>query len=440
MRRIKAELIVFMVFVGAVILSDVNFETMTMRANAATLYVGGSNPGNYSNIQDAITAAAADSTIYVYTGTYDENLFIDKTLTLMGENKYTTVINTTGHTYGIEVSNIDYVNISGFTVLGANACNIKLTSSNHSHIHGNILKEGGFFGLGLSSCYFNLIEENDITENLDGVTLSSSSKSNILRYNTITISNGKMIPDTRAIHIDTDSDDNLLLGNIISGHNISVYIKESLNCHMENNQISDCIEGLRMFDQSSGELKGNTISNAEVGVWILEDTSATLENCTIENIDTYSLRLGDEVWKDADVTLINTTFDTTKVNIIDDESSLMVNWYLHVKIVDEASRPVAGISVRVKDNPNGSFDEDYSSNSEGFVRWIVLAQFSQNRTGRVYFTPYNITVYNTSSLGYARPEVMMDKSKEITITTYSDSDGDGVFDINDAFPDEPTQW
>ena len=47
---------------------------------ANTLYVGGSNPGNYSTIQNAIDAANPGNTIYVYSGTYIENILIDKTL------------------------------------------------------------------------------------------------------------------------------------------------------------------------------------------------------------------------------------------------------------------------------------------------------------------------------------------------------------------------
>ena len=43
--------------------------------NGKTLYVGGSGPGNYTKIQDAINNAIDGDTIYVYSGTYNGNIF-----------------------------------------------------------------------------------------------------------------------------------------------------------------------------------------------------------------------------------------------------------------------------------------------------------------------------------------------------------------------------
>ena len=43
-----------------------------------TLYVGGSGPGNYTRIQDAINDSSDGDTVYVYNGTYSGHLFINK--------------------------------------------------------------------------------------------------------------------------------------------------------------------------------------------------------------------------------------------------------------------------------------------------------------------------------------------------------------------------
>lgn len=48
------------------------------------LYVGGDGPNNYTRIQDAIDEASDGDTIIVYPGYYDENITIDKSLSIMG--------------------------------------------------------------------------------------------------------------------------------------------------------------------------------------------------------------------------------------------------------------------------------------------------------------------------------------------------------------------
>jgi len=55
-----------------------NFENDGVKAK--TLYVGGSGGGNYTSIQKAVEAASTGDTVYVYAGTYKENVYINKTI------------------------------------------------------------------------------------------------------------------------------------------------------------------------------------------------------------------------------------------------------------------------------------------------------------------------------------------------------------------------
>ena len=57
-----------------------------------TLYVGGSGPGNYSIIQEAINDAQPGDTVFVYAGFYQENLIVGKLISLIGENKSSRII------------------------------------------------------------------------------------------------------------------------------------------------------------------------------------------------------------------------------------------------------------------------------------------------------------------------------------------------------------
>ena len=83
------------------------------------LYVGGSGPGNYTNIQDAINDAVTGDTVFVYdeSSPYNENIVIEKSISLRGENKETTVILGDESADGVIVNiSAGGVSFSGFTI------------------------------------------------------------------------------------------------------------------------------------------------------------------------------------------------------------------------------------------------------------------------------------------------------------------------------------
>jgi len=86
-----------------------------------TLYVGGSGPGNYSSIQEAIDDASDGDTVFVYdySSPYVENLIVDKSISLIGEDKHMTVIDGNENEEGeADVIHIkaDGVIVQGFTI------------------------------------------------------------------------------------------------------------------------------------------------------------------------------------------------------------------------------------------------------------------------------------------------------------------------------------
>jgi len=87
-----------------------------------TLYVGGSGPGNFSIIQDAVDNASEEDTVFVYSGIYNdffpENgacVEITKNINLVGEDKHTTIINGSGFNR-VVIIYAEYVYVSGFTI------------------------------------------------------------------------------------------------------------------------------------------------------------------------------------------------------------------------------------------------------------------------------------------------------------------------------------
>lgn len=150
------------------------------------LYVGGDGPGNYSTIQNAIAAASTGDTIFVYNGTYIENIIIDKSLELIGENRNTTFIdgNMKGDTVTIlseKVLLLNFTILNGKTTIKLDVfrAGIRLTES-HCVIKGNRLKDNQIGILGLrvtnSTIVDNQLYGNGITfspyENVDRPKIS----------------------------------------------------------------------------------------------------------------------------------------------------------------------------------------------------------------------------------------------------------------------------
>ncbi|MBN2036612.1 MAG: M4 family metallopeptidase [Chitinispirillaceae bacterium] len=95
-------------------------------------------PPNYSSISQAVTAALSDWVVYVYPGTYNENLTINKSnLTLVGQNRDVTTIN---GTVTVNSGATRFV-ITGFTINGGDTAVRGITiNEDDASICGNSIK------------------------------------------------------------------------------------------------------------------------------------------------------------------------------------------------------------------------------------------------------------------------------------------------------------
>ena len=111
-------------------------------------YVGGDGFGNYSYIQDAINDSENGTIIYVYNGVYYENLLINKSINMTGEDKYHTIIN--GKEFGTVITLIaNNVSVNGFTIKNSSleyteclVSGLKIYSS-YNVISNNIISNAG---------------------------------------------------------------------------------------------------------------------------------------------------------------------------------------------------------------------------------------------------------------------------------------------------------
>lgn len=113
--------------VSIVVLTGIGL-IMAPAADAATLTV--SNPGGggmYSSIQAAINAAQNGDTVSVSAGTYVEQIFLSKYLTLIGAGRDSTVIQSQGGSEStMFIQNVPFApggktTVQGFTIQGGNA-------------------------------------------------------------------------------------------------------------------------------------------------------------------------------------------------------------------------------------------------------------------------------------------------------------------------------
>jgi parallel beta-helix repeat protein len=181
----------------------------TIKASGDTLHVGIGQA--YSNIQDAINAANESDAIYVHIGIYNENILIDKSLTLTSENKENTIIKGGGSGHVIKIT-ADYVNISSFTIkeaIGEGYDSVILDKVQNCRIIDNIIKNSDD-GIYLLDSHWNTISDNIIQDNnLNGI-FTSFSDNNIFNNNLIYYND-------KGIVIGSYSDDNEIFDNDIKG-------------------------------------------------------------------------------------------------------------------------------------------------------------------------------------------------------------------------------
>ena len=189
MRKIIA-LGIMLLFLGMTISSTTGIylekQTIKPKCMGNILYVGGNGPNNYTLIQDAINDASDGDTVFVYNGTYYENVIVNKSINLIGENKNSTIIDANALAFCIGLVT-DCITVNGFTIQNSGSyyddSGIVFNSS-YLKIVGNIIKNNKN---GIQSWYYssnNIISENEITNNRVGISLYLS-KDNTVFHNNI---------------------------------------------------------------------------------------------------------------------------------------------------------------------------------------------------------------------------------------------------------------
>ena len=155
-----------------------SLDLLRITSKGNTFYVGGSGPGNYTAIQDAIDDAHDGDFVFVFNGTYHENIEVDTSISLLGEDKHTTILD--GNQEGCTITlSSEHALIENFTILGGGfdtddfihffRAGIRVTGSHNTICH-NIFRENC---LGISGVRVTNLTISDNVFMEDGIGFTS---------------------------------------------------------------------------------------------------------------------------------------------------------------------------------------------------------------------------------------------------------------------------
>ena len=227
-----------------------------------TLYVGGSGEGNYTSIQDAIDDASDGDTVFVYNDSspYYENIIVDKSINLVGEDKNSTIING-GSARDVVYVSADYVNITGFKIRmsGEDSYGIHIFS-NYNNINNNNLYD--YQGIRVKDSIGNNISSNNFFVEEYCIVLNGSEYNNI--YNNY-ICNGSY---SRRIVLFSSSCNNIVSKNTIIDGTAGIHLFSTSNNNIvSKNTIIDCFCGITI-NGDNNDINNNYLSHMHDGVFI----------------------------------------------------------------------------------------------------------------------------------------------------------------------------
>lgn len=140
-------------------------------------------PAEYPSIQGAIDGAAPGDTILVHEGIYEENLLVERPLSLLSiSGAERTVIRAMDPRRSVAMVRLtDKVTVSGFTFESSDSEGLFFDRVIEGNITGNIAR-GNHTGIRLDHSNGNTITGNATFENLEGITLIYSNE-NIIKAN-----------------------------------------------------------------------------------------------------------------------------------------------------------------------------------------------------------------------------------------------------------------
>jgi len=270
MKKKYFAIVTILIFIGAscipVIAQDIKKPLVSSRGT--WLYVGGSGPGNYTKIQDAIDNASDGDTVFVYDelSPYVEYLTIRHSITLLGEARDTTIINGIFGWRSMIRIIAQHVVVQGFSFLHHGADGIFIQSDNVT-ITGNLIADIGWAAIDVEDATRINISDNVITDVGAGVFFYNSPYNyeyNIIAHNVIrnTTENG-------------------------------IYLSGNFNIIHGNDIAQTEADGILLHEVSFNNISSNTVSSLTDGIWLVNSYKNTLYRNNFSGNQRFGLLLTD---------------------------------------------------------------------------------------------------------------------------------------------------
>jgi parallel beta-helix repeat protein len=219
-------------------------------------------PTDYSTISEAINHASDGDIIAVQSGVYHENLQVNKSISIIGQNNQNTILIGAGGvdrgSCPVVALNADNAKIVGFTIESQNytstnlyATGIKI-QADHTTIQNNII-QNNYMGLFCSVQSYTQIIDNTIANNLkDGMRFYAGSYYNIT-------------------------------GNTITGNGVSGLALQGYSNTVTNNTFDHNLRGLGLGSSYSVVFGNKFTSNTESAIWLAGSKNILAANDISQN-------------------------------------------------------------------------------------------------------------------------------------------------------------
>ncbi len=237
-----------------------------------TLTVNADGGADYTRIQDAVNNASDGDIIQVGSGTYNENIKIEKNISIIGINgAQNTTIKGDPNNHTMQIINVTSMKISGINVTNATAnlmAGIYVENSNNVNIS-DMRIFGNNFGIYFINSSNNNISRSIIQRNDIGIRIYSS-RDNTIDYNNVSW-------NRRNIYLYLATQNHLNYNNITNAFYIipyeGIYLDRSENNILSGNNISNNSRGIYIYLASKNVIEGASIqNNTDAGIYFYGDS------------------------------------------------------------------------------------------------------------------------------------------------------------------------